>query len=108
MNADQVRAFVATCWPNAMQSPSAHYCAAFAAAEEADRTVDFASLQARVTGAERKRVLDEAAEHAEACLTACGGWTVETLGHNIESAMAGELDDDECDGIASQALRRFA
>jgi hypothetical protein len=43
-------------------------------------------------------------EHAEACLAACSGWTVETLGHNIESAFGDELDADECDAIARKAL----
>jgi len=29
---------------------------------------------------------------------------VETLGHNIESAFGGDLEADECDEIARQAL----
>lgn len=105
MNADQVRALVAAKWPEAMQSPLAVACATFVAADEAARAVEFASLQARATDAEARRVRADAMEHAEACLNACGGWTVETLGHNIESAFGDELDADECDNIAREALR---
>jgi len=108
MTANQVRALVAAKWPEAMQSPLAVACATFAAADEADRAVQFASLQASATEAEARRVRADALEHACACLDACGGWTVETLGHNIESAFGGELDADECDAIAAEALRRFA
>lgn len=105
MNADQVRALVAAKWPQAMQSPLAVACATFAAADEAARAVEFASLQARATDSEARRVRTDAMEHARACLNACGGWTVETLGHNIESAFGDELDSDECDDIAREALR---
>lgn len=106
MNADQVRAYVAAKWPSAMQSPLAHACATFAASDEADRAVEFASLQARATEVERKRLREEAMEHAQACLRACDGWTVETLGHNIQSAFGDELDADACDDIARKALSR--
>lgn len=106
MNADQVRALVAAKWPQAMQSPLAVACATFAAADEADRAVKFANLQARATDAEAKRLRADAMEHAQACLNACGGWTVETLGHNIESAFGDELDVEECDDIARRALGR--
>lgn len=64
-----------------------------------------AALQARATDADARRVRADALAHARACLDACGGWTVETLGHNIESAFGGELDTDECDDIAREALR---
>jgi hypothetical protein len=104
MDADQVRALVAAKWPGAMQSPLAVACATFAAADEADRAVQFASLQARATDAERAALRADAMECAQACLAACGGWTVEMLGHNVESAMGGEMDADECDDIARQAL----
>lgn len=104
MNADQVRAMVAAKFPGVLDSPLAVACASFAAADEADRAVQFASLQARATDAEARRVRADAREHAEACLRACGGWTVETLGHNIESAFGGDLEADECDEIARQAL----
>lgn len=107
MNADQVRALVAAKWPEAMQSPLAVACATFTAADDADRAVQFASLQARATDAEARRVRSDALAHAEACMAACGGWTVETLGHNIESAFGDELDADECDDIAREALRRW-
>ena len=75
-----------------------------AAADEAARAVEFASLQARATDAEARRVRADAMDHARACMDACGGWTVETLGHNIESAFGDELDADECDDIARRAL----
>ena len=120
MNADQVRALVAAKWPEAMQSPLAVACAEFESKDEADRAVDFARLQAIATEAEKKvarakalemaealRVRADAMEHARACMGACGGWTVETLGHNIESAFGDELDAEECDKIAAEALRRF-
>lgn len=108
MTADQVRALVVAKWPEAMQSPLAVACATFAAADEADRAVQFAGLRARVTDAEARRVRSDAMEHARSCLDACGGWTVETLGHNIESSFGDDLDADECDQIAAEALRRFA
>lgn len=104
MNADQVRALVAVKWPESMQSPLAVACATFAAADEADRAVQFASLQSRATDAEARRVRSDAMDHARACLDACDGWTVETLGHNIESAFGMDLSDDECDEIARAAL----
>lgn len=47
MNADQVRALVAAKFPGVLNSPPAVACASFAAADEADRAVQFASLQAR-------------------------------------------------------------
>lgn len=104
MNADQVRALVSAKFPGALGSPLAVACTTFAAADEADRAVAFASLQARATEAEARRVRADAMEHARACMGACGGWTVETLGHNIESAFGDELDADECDDIARKAL----
>lgn len=105
MNADQVRALVAAKWPNALQSPLAVACATLAAADQADRAVQFASLQAHATDAEARCLRADALEHARACMNACGGWTAETLGHNIESAFGDELDADECDDIAREALR---
>lgn len=104
MNADQVRALVAAKFPGVLDSPLAVACARFAAADEADRAVQFASLQAKATEAEARQVRDDALVHAKACMAACGGWTVETLGHNIESAFGNELDADECDDIARRAL----
>ena len=107
MNADQVRALVAAKWPEAMQSPLAQAVGAFCAAEEADRAVGFARLQAKATDAARRSLLDDAMEYAEGCLSACDGWTVETLGHNIESAFGMDLDADECDDMAREALKRW-
>ena len=88
----------------AKNSPAGVACATFAASDQADRAVQFASLQARATDAEARRVRADAMEHARACMDACGGWTVETLGHNVESAFGDELDADECDEIARKAL----
>lgn len=104
LDADSVRRYVAAKWPQAMQSPVAEACATFAAADEAARAVEFADLQARATDAERRHLLADALEHAKSCMAACGGWTVETLGHNIESAFGDDLDADECDEIARKAL----
>ena len=93
MTADQVRALVAAKYPGVLQSPLAqamHGASSMAMLESSD--------------ADRVILLAEAREHAEACLRARGGWTVETLGHNIESAFGHDLDADECDEIARQAL----
>ena len=106
MDADQVRAYVDARWPGVLQSPLAVACATFAADDEADRAVQFASLQARATEAERAELRTDAMAHAEACMQACGGRTVETLGHNIESAFGGDLDSRECDEVARAALGR--
>lgn len=95
MNADQVRALVAAKWPGALQSPLAqamHGASAMAQLEASD--ADAVILRA------------EAVDAAEACLRASGGWTVETLGHNVESAMGGKLSADESDEIATQVLRK--
>ena len=104
MNADQVRALVATKFPGVLGSPLAVACATFAAADQADRAVQFASLQACATDAAARQVQADALAHARACMDACGGWTVETLGHNIESSFGDDLDADECDDIARRAL----
>jgi hypothetical protein len=93
MTADQVRALVAAKYPGVLQSPLAqamHGASAMALLEASD--ADTVALRG------------EAMEHARACLRARGGWTVETLGHNIESAFGMDLDADECDEIARQAL----
>lgn len=93
MDADAVRAYVAAKWPEALQSPLAqamHGASSMALLESSD--------------AEAVALSGEAMEHAQCCLDACGGWTVETLGHNIESAFGMDLDADECDEIARAAL----
>jgi hypothetical protein len=93
MTADQVRALVAAKYPGVLQSPLAqamHGASSMAMLEASD--ADAVALRG------------EALEHARACLRARGGWTVETLGHNIESAFGGDLDADECDAIARKAL----
>lgn len=105
MNADQVRALVSEKWPESLNSPLAVACANFVGTDEADRAIEFASLRARATEADAQRLRSDALEHAGACLNACGGWTVETLGHNIESAFGDVFDADECDDIAQEALR---
>lgn len=93
MTADQVRALVAAKYPGVLQSPLAqamHGASAMALLEASD--ADAVALRG------------EALEHARACLAACDGWTVETLGHNIQSAFGADLDADECDEIAREAL----
>jgi hypothetical protein len=93
MTADQVRALVNAKYPGVLQSPLAqamHGASAMALLEASD--ADTVALRG------------EAMEHARACLRAQGGWTVETLGHNIESAFGMDLDADECDDIARKAL----
>lgn len=95
MTADQVRALVAAKYPGVLQSPLAqamHGASAMAQLEASD--------------ADRVILLADAREHAEACLRARTGWTVETLGHNIESAFGHDLDADECDEIARAAIAR--
>lgn len=108
MDADEVRAYVAEKWPQALHSPLARAVQDFSSADQADRAMGFAKLQASATEAERKTILRDAMEHAEACLNTCDGWSVETLGHNVESAFGGELDADACDEISRQALARRA
>jgi hypothetical protein len=93
MTADQVRALVNAKYPGVLQSPLAqamHGASAMALLEASD--ADTVALRGEVM------------EHARACLRARGGWTVETLGHNIESAFGMDLDADECDDIARKAL----
>lgn len=93
LNVDAVRHYVASKWPAAMQSPLAqamHGASSMAQLEASD--------------AERTLLLADARNHAQACMRARGGWTVETLGHNIESAFGDELSPDECDDIAREAL----
>lgn len=96
MNADQVRALVTLKFPGVLNSPLAqamHGASSMAMLEASD--------------ADRVVLLAEAREHAEACLRARGGWTVETLGHNIESAFGMDLDADECDEIARSVLLSY-
>lgn len=93
MTADQVRALVAAKFPGVLQSPLAqamHGASSMALLEASD--ADLVALRG------------DALDHAKACIHARGGWTVETLGHNIESAFGGDFDADECDDIAREAL----
>lgn len=93
MNADQVRALVNAKYPGVLQSPLAqamHGASSMMMLEASD--ADTVALRG------------EAMEHARACIRARGGWTVETLGHNVQSAFGMDLDADECDDIARQAL----
>lgn len=83
MDANQVRGYVEMMWPHAMKSPVA----------VAVRTVCAADA-----------IRTEALLHAQGCLNARGGWTVETLSHNIESTFGDDLTSDECDDIAHEVL----
>lgn len=89
MNADQVRAYIAAKYPEAMQSPVAVFCRQYAEAETVTEHHD--------------ELRQDAIAHAESCAVSADGWTVETLSHNIESSFP-ELDIDECDEIAEKAL----
>lgn len=93
MTADQVRAIVAAKYPGVLNSPLAqamHGASSLTMLEASD--------------ADRVILLADARAHAEACLRACDGWTVETLSHNIESAFGMDLDAEECDDIAREVL----
>ena len=61
-------------------------------------------LMLEASDADAVALRGEALEHARACIRARGGWTVETLGCNIQSAFGPDLGADECDEIARQAL----
>jgi len=96
MDANQVRALVALKFPQVLNRPLAqamHGASAMAQLESSD--------------ADQVILLADARAHAEACLAARDGWTVETLAHNIESTFGADLDPDECDDIAREALQRF-
>jgi len=93
MTADQVRALVSAKYPGVLNSPLAqamHGASAIALLEASD--ADTVALRG------------EALEHARACIRARGGWTVETLGHNVQTAFGGDIDSDKCDEIARDAL----
>lgn len=95
MDSNQVRAYVALKFPGVLNSPLAqamHGASAMAQLESSD--------------AGRVILLADARAHAKACLAARDGWTVETLGHNIESAFGMDLDADECDEIARAAIAK--
>ena len=100
---EAIRAYVAQQWPEAMQSPLAQSVREFVAADEADRAIGFAKLQANASEAQMR---EDAREWARSCLDACSGWDVETLSTNIESSFP-ELDADEYDQIAADAIARF-
>lgn len=104
---EAIRAYVAQTWPEAMRSPLALSVREFVAADGADRAIGLAKLQADATAAEAAQMRADAMEHARLCLDACGGWEVETLSTNIESSFP-ELDTDECDAIAAEAIKRAA
>lgn len=63
-------------------------------------------LMLEASDADAVALRGDALQHARACLRARGGWTVETLGNNIESSFGMDLDADECDEIARHALSR--
>lgn len=95
LTAEQVRAMVALKFPGVLNSPLAqamHGASAMAQLESSD--------------ADRVILLADARTHADACLASRSGWTVETLGHNIESAFGMDLDVDECDEIARAAIAK--
>jgi hypothetical protein len=108
---EAIRAYVAQQWPDAMRSPLAQSVREFVAADEADRAIGFANLQAHAASTEAAQMRADAMEHARRCIEECNArgiaYDAETLGHNIESSFF-DLDSDECDEIAAQAIKRFA
>jgi hypothetical protein len=106
MNAEQVRAYVAAKWPEAMQSPLAQLAREVTAHDEAQRATGFAKLQA---AASARSLRDEALEYARSCIDACEAAGVEydadTLGHNVETNFP-SLDPDKCDEIAADAIAK--
>lgn len=92
MDADQVKT-----------SPLFLAFASIVASDEAERALQFASLQARSTAAEKRRMLADALEYAHQCLEACADHDEESISCHIESNFS-ELTLDECDGIAVRAL----
>lgn len=100
LTADMVRSMVAAKWPGLLDSPLAqamHGASSMAQLEASD-------ADDAIARHEHEQMRSAALEHALACLWACDGWTVETLSNNIESAFGMDLDGDECDDIARQAL----
>ena len=100
LTADMVRAMVATKWPGLLDSPlgqAMHGASAMAQLEASD-------ADDAIARHEHAQMRSAALEHAIACMWARDGWTVETLSNNIESAFGMDLDGDECDDIARQAL----
>lgn len=95
MDADQVRAYVAAKWPAAMQSPLA-------------QAMHAASTLTHLEAGDADDVVMRAGamEHAEACLRARDGWTVETLSNNISSSFGLDLGDEVCNEIAEQAIAK--
>ncbi len=97
MNANDVRNYVAAKFPGVLESPFAqamHGASSLAMLEASD--ADAVALRG------------EAKAHALRCLDACDGWTVETLGYNIQSAFGPDLDAVECDEIAAEVLGSVA
>lgn len=100
MTADQVRSLVADKFPGVLESPLAqamHGASAMTMLEASNADDAIARY-------EHDRLKSAALEHALACIWATDGWTVETLGHNIESAFGMDLDAEECDEIACFAI----
>ena len=93
----------------AQHTPLAHLFGQLIAQDETDRAIEFASLQARFTAAESRRVRIEAIEHARQCIDTCESQSIEydaeTLSLNIESNFP-ELDIDDCDDIARAAIAK--
>lgn len=99
---DDVRALVAARFPGVLQSPLAQAMAGASAMA----LLEASDADDAIARHERERMLSAALEHALACIWAADGWTVETLGHNIESAFGDELSTEECDDVARKALGR--
>lgn len=107
MNADQVRAYVNQKWPTAALSPVAAAIGAGCASDAANAAIEFAKAQATASS---KTVCSEAFAYALECISACESQDIdydsETLSHSIECQFP-ELDIDECDDIAVDAIRNW-
>lgn len=91
------------------QSPLGQLFATVIARDEADRAIEFAALQARLSSNHRRRLRDEAMAHALSCIEACDAQGIEydeeTLSHNVEGNFP-DLDIDECDEVAIAAIAK--
>jgi hypothetical protein len=98
MNSLQVKALVSCLWPRSLKSPFAKMCAEIAAQDICSAATHEAGLTAALW--------DEMVQYGRDCVAKIDGWTVETLGANIESAF--DIDPVEADRIAEFVLRSEA
>lgn len=95
--ADAVRALVAAKYPGVLESPLAQAMNGASAVAMLEASDPDEAIRIR-------ELMTTARKHAERCLAACDGWTVETLSVQIECATDGELDAHDCDDLAAEIL----